>query len=797
MLATATAADTAGLATVSHQFKVKSYNSPTNCDHCGKLLWGVMRQGVSCQRCGYNSHFRCREHIDGPCGDSFSTHQQQQQQQQHQQPPSSPSFSLKRRSRSRGRRAEDEQQQQQHSFAAAIQHALPIPPETLALVQKSQLQQQLHQTPDAHIITPEGQQLAVTQPATQQQRLQEQDSRRKRKNIGEYVNDIIASTSVHAAAMEKKTREPSLNLLTTTPKNMTRFMARVGPLHAIELHVRDILSWKNKTKTCLALSVFTIYALYPVLLVITPQLALIYYIAERYYDQTRAQVLGGKKGGKLVRPAAATAAGAAAPAKFNTDASPSLKPSDLKDNMQFIQNLMGVHCDTYDTAVLFSRQYLSWASPQDTKTLLQLLIASLLPTLLAFYFVPLNHLVLLGGWAVFLGNTPLVLGIKDTLQPVLLEILNENWEFAKGVVKRWPEVMRVTSGSNTKRTATDSSLSEATSPGSADEGVYMVAIYENQRWWLGLGFINYLLSSERQPWTDYTGSIPLPPKASYTPPPGFSFLDNDWHVDHAWSVVRPDADGWVYSDHMWNNARSDAGVGSLTRRRKWVRRVLRRASVDLTAIEQQAIDAPSAAAPASAPAPAPSVAPASAPTAAPAPASTPAPVEQLPQDQAQQVPAADAFVAVPAPAAPPAFSAPPPPISPGVSVRSSTSRRSSLANLTSDSHNLDLENTSLSQLGHLPNHPNGGDGDDDVEYILEVDGEEVVLEGVRSLDMIDMDRLRDMVRSLKRAQNGGSGRSSVSSSVASSRASMDRPKINMAGVAGNSNGAEMVNRVEE
>ncbi|KAK2148686.1 hypothetical protein LSH36_487g03030 [Paralvinella palmiformis] len=53
---------------VPHRFKVNNYMSPTFCDHCGQLLYGLFRQGLKCQDCGTNCHKKCRELMANLCG---------------------------------------------------------------------------------------------------------------------------------------------------------------------------------------------------------------------------------------------------------------------------------------------------------------------------------------------------------------------------------------------------------------------------------------------------------------------------------------------------------------------------------------------------------------------------------------------------------------------------------------------------------------------------------------------------------------------------------------------------------
>uniref|UniRef100_A0A914W9D0 protein kinase C n=1 Tax=Plectus sambesii TaxID=2011161 RepID=A0A914W9D0_9BILA len=53
---------------IPHRFKTYNYKSPTFCDHCGSLLYGLFKQGMKCEVCMVNCHHRCQKHMPNLCG---------------------------------------------------------------------------------------------------------------------------------------------------------------------------------------------------------------------------------------------------------------------------------------------------------------------------------------------------------------------------------------------------------------------------------------------------------------------------------------------------------------------------------------------------------------------------------------------------------------------------------------------------------------------------------------------------------------------------------------------------------
>ncbi|KAI8393438.1 integral peroxisomal membrane peroxin-domain-containing protein [Radiomyces spectabilis] len=131
--------------------------------------------------------------------------------------------------------------------------------------------------------------------------------------------------------------------------------------------------------------------------------------------------------------------------------------------------------------------------------------------------------------------------------------------------------------------------------GTRSEMMFQFEVYENQRWWLGMGWTTSMMPSERGPWTDnQLAEIPSKedfalPKTTQTTkqqPVGtkgevleqmtskqWSWVDGDWWVDMTGELQgRIDHNGWEYGNNAWKQLSGMPGMHTFTRKRRWCRR---------------------------------------------------------------------------------------------------------------------------------------------------------------------------------------------------------------------------------
>jgi hypothetical protein len=102
---------------------------------------------------------------------------------------------------------------------------------------------------------------------------------------------------------------------------------------------------------------------------------------------------------------------------------------------------------------------------------------------------------------------------------------------------------------------------------SSEEEVLKFEIYENERWWVVVGWSKNLILNERPLWSDIAGktfmdknSVFLPNNEEYT-------WGGDWRVE---ANENSDSEGWEYSSDFNSNFVNNL-KGKYVRRRKWVR----------------------------------------------------------------------------------------------------------------------------------------------------------------------------------------------------------------------------------
>ena len=52
---------------MAHKFEVASFSRFTYCQHCGKLIYGISKQGYRCIICLNSVHKKCEELVQFPC----------------------------------------------------------------------------------------------------------------------------------------------------------------------------------------------------------------------------------------------------------------------------------------------------------------------------------------------------------------------------------------------------------------------------------------------------------------------------------------------------------------------------------------------------------------------------------------------------------------------------------------------------------------------------------------------------------------------------------------------------------
>ncbi|KAJ3267490.1 Ras guanyl-releasing protein 3, partial [Blyttiomyces sp. JEL0837] len=254
---------------IVHDFDSFTYTRPTYCDLCDKFLWGIVKQGYQCRDCGFNVHKKCLHLVATPCAGYRESGQI-----------TGGYFDHSTRSKYSGAVTSDDED---NGFMHIPVEQMPpnrsrSSPSLSALnIDDNLLPEMPHHLHHAHTTKPgpSSSSSSSARPSTSTVRRNKtsnnnttkaypgsgsafsdsEDSASVTTTQTTLIKDLMTNTAINSVSLNKERKEasPPLNLLTTTPRNFTRFVTRLGPVVDLFDAVTDIMTWKDPTKTLVAL----------------------------------------------------------------------------------------------------------------------------------------------------------------------------------------------------------------------------------------------------------------------------------------------------------------------------------------------------------------------------------------------------------------------------------------------------------------------------------------------------------------------------------------------------------------
>ncbi|KAI8832251.1 integral peroxisomal membrane peroxin-domain-containing protein [Chytriomyces cf. hyalinus JEL632] len=368
------------------------------------------------------------------------------------------------------------------------------------------------------------------------------------------LDTLAAQTHITALSLEesRKDANPPLDLLRKTPLNTAAFVARITPLVDVFEFFVQILEWRDAPRTILALIVCLSICFYPVTLCLLPHCLILSLIASSRMERIKYEVALKNRN----RAASDNAVGTTSipPNKNSGLLQATYQSATYIRNLQFLQNQMGSFVKAFDAAAIGLRTFSQYCDQYPVPAI-QLLLASSAGMLIVIQYAPMKLLAASTVLVVFASNTAVFQATTAAVLPWIIKSVADKTDIIREGIR-----------------------AANTVPGGS---VVLVTLWENQRWWAGLGWIPHLFQSERSPWSDETGAILRPHKDVFTLPESdeisgtWSWIDSEWALYFTWAA--PDQmdqkEGWQYMDHFWNQPRQKPNTGSMTRRRGWKRRM--------------------------------------------------------------------------------------------------------------------------------------------------------------------------------------------------------------------------------
>ncbi|KAF9148119.1 hypothetical protein BG015_010180 [Linnemannia schmuckeri] len=400
----------------SHQFQERTFTKLTYCDYCTKLLWGVAKQGVTCEGCHYNCHKKCSELVYNNCIRSMYI-------------PSADDFSGRSSTTASSTTSSSPRSTLHPRRANTDGMRVSIPP---AIVSSSQPLQSLVERPPIR-----------AQNKDQEQDNQQLDTTPPAAGRTKFLEDAIISAAIRMSLPSDisalpKNDHPALSIQATTI-NFTRFVHKTTGLFWFQDRVEDILTWKDPWNTAFVLVLYCFVCVYPLLLFLLPQCimaTIMIYFFQQKSARHQQKILGIKNESNAIqqqqqqqpqRHITAEEAYIAAQEKAHhnrhhvyhdedyleqasssdSDEEEQRRSTNVKylSNLQHIQNMMGDVSDAHD-AILPLFKHLDWSDEAEAIMIVQGTMAAFVGMSLVMWFIPWRWIFMIGGASGMLANSP-------------------------------------------------------------------------------------------------------------------------------------------------------------------------------------------------------------------------------------------------------------------------------------------------------------------------------------------------------------------------------------------------------
>lgn len=582
-----------------HQLVTTTFSGPTHCDHCDKFLWGLIKQGLTCQTCGYVCHPSCRRKVSKMvCTNRVSEFKVDSLVGSTPEKTTNSSVEKK----VEGGLGLDFQQSQivhnlingpvqtqpitqtasttvttKSSEGITVDSKVPLYPEETEKVEKVE---EIETLKSAESSGP------TEETSSKKKRLSQThkelvSSLRRTGNIqpsrcdsepGSYstafqaspkttfdsfFREVIKTTKDKERQLAQQRYGSALQLTTTLP-NFTQFMARIHVVREISEAVICIFTWEYPLRSWFFLFCYINLCFHPEWLILLPFIGLWYNISKEYFGETN-------QNNHFPREECSPSRNETKDSVFKYHSESFVSglfgaevtsvreaATNYPQNLQFIQNLMGWYVESYNLSVKYWNGMKAYLGPNWPLWLTALSLPSLL---IVHWYFPKRYLALIGVSLALLANHPFFMALAGHLATYLSDEFGPQFSSVTQALK-----VRVLDRANLIN----------------GKGPITIHVFENQRWWAVVGWSERTLSSERDSWSDESGNNKQLPIFLQQPEPGYTWEDNsEWKVAHNWcQPINTDDKGWVYYDNYWKSPSTKPRIDGFTRRRLWYRKMV-------------------------------------------------------------------------------------------------------------------------------------------------------------------------------------------------------------------------------